>query len=161
MNNSLKYIFSNLIFFLFYRQSDFQSPKLSPDFIDFWTLVPFNEKHSSPPFFPFYLISHYIPFLYFLLSSVSLPWCVFISLSTLSLIPSLSPPPSLLHTCVNIVVSVSLCLCVCVGGVQHCWLEEEEEEVREEEKEAREGKKHRDRERSKAFTGTKHAVSIS
>lgn len=87
----------------------------SADFIDhcyyFCTLGDFNKK--SQTLFPFLSDGpHYIPFIHFLLSSLSLLWRVFLSLSTLSLIPSLSPPLSFVH--VRIQQCLYLCVYVCV-----------------------------------------------
>lgn len=110
--------------------------------IDHWCyfriLVAFNKKNTS--FLPLSIIN-----------PVSPPWCVFLSLSPPSLIPL---SPSLPHTCVNIVLSVSMCVCgsgaaLLAGGGG------------ERERKSSERGKEIHTQRSKAFTGTKHAVSIS
>lgn len=132
----------------------------SADFIDhcyyFCTLKDFNKK--SQTLFPFLSdCPHYIPFIHFLLSSLSLFHGVFFFHSPhyLSFLVFLPLSPSYMCEYSSACIYVSTCVCG-RGREQDFWLEEE---VREIEISEREGKKHR--ERSKAFTGTKHAVSIS
>ena len=119
----------------------------SADFIDhcyyFCTLGDFNKK--SQTLFPFLSDGpHYIPFIHFLLSSLSLFSGVFFFHSPHYLSFLVFLPLSPLYMCEYSSACIYVSTCVCGRGrEQDFWLEEE---VREIEISEREGKKHRERE---------------
>lgn len=118
----------------------------SADFIDhcyyFCTLKDFNKK--SQTLFPFLSdCPHYIPFIHFLLSSLSLFHGVFFFHSPhyLSFLVFLPLSPSYMCEYSSACIYVSTCVCG-RGREQDFWLEEE---VREIEISEREGKKQREK----------------